>query len=76
MGIAPPPEIPFEAANFSGLALSFWGESKRVGNARLHALIGDLAHPTYREGLGALWRGGTWRGDPQDQEDASPKFRR
>lgn len=76
MGIAPPPEIPFEAASFSPLALSFWGESKRVGNARLRALIGDLAYPTYRQGLTALWRDGTWRGDAQDQDDASPKFKR
>ncbi len=76
MGIAPPPEIPFETASFSPLALSFWGESKRVGNARLRGLVGDLVYPTYREGLGALWREANWRGDPEDQEDASPKFRR
>lgn len=76
MGVAPPPEVPFEVASFSPLALSFWGESKRVGNARLRGLVGDLLYPTYREGLGALWREGNWRGDPQDREDASPKFRR
>ena len=76
MGIEPPPEIPFDAATFTPMALSFWGESKRVGNARLRALIGALTFPTYREGLTQLWQTDTWRGDPQDQEDASPKFRR
>lgn len=76
MGVEPPPEIPFDAATFTPMALSFWGESKRVGNARLRSLIGDLTYPTYREGLTQLWEADTWRGDPQDQEDASPKFRR
>ena len=76
MGIAPPPEVPYDEAEFSPLARSFWGESKRVGNAGLRALVGDLLYPTYREGLTQLWRSDTWRGDPQDREDASPKFRR
>ncbi|MDK9695905.1 MAG: NAD(P)-dependent oxidoreductase [Siculibacillus sp.] len=76
MGIEPPAEVPYDEAEFSPLARSFWGESKRVGNAKLRALIGDLAHPTHREGLTQLWESDTWRGDPQDREDASPKFRR
>lgn len=76
MGIEPPPEIPFETAEFTPMARTFWGESKRVGNARLRGLVGDLLHPTYREGLAALWASGTWRGSPLDQEDASPRFRR
>ena len=76
MGIDPPPVVPYDEAEFTPLARSFWGESKRVGNARLHALVGDLLHPTYREGLADLWRSGTWAGDPEDREDASPKFRR
>ena len=76
MGVEPPPEIPFEAAEFTPMARTFWGESKRVGNARLRGLVGALRHPTYREGLTALWSDGTWAGDPQDREDASPRFRR
>lgn len=76
MGVEPPPEIPFEAADFTPMAASFWGESKRVANARLHELIGALVHPTYREGLTALWTTATWAGDPLDREDASPRFRR
>ena len=76
MGVEPPPETPFEAAEFTPMARSFWGESKRVGNARLRSLIGELRHPTYREGLTALWTSATWAGDPTDREDASPRFRR
>lgn len=76
MGVEPPPAIPFEEAEFTPMARTFWGESKRVGNARLHALGVELAHPTYREGLTSLWESGTWAGDPQDREDASPRFRR
>ena len=33
MGIAPPPEIPFETAQLSPMARSFYGENKRVSNA-------------------------------------------
>ena len=35
-----------------------------------------LAHPTWRSGLDDLWQSGTWRGSPEDQDDASPKFKR
>jgi hypothetical protein len=39
----------------SPLALSFYGESKRVRNAKLkHELGVALRYPTYREGLRAL----------------------
>ena len=56
-GIEPPPAIPFAAAELSPMAQSFWGESKRVDNRRLREELGlDLAYPTYREGLRAIWR--------------------
>ena len=52
LGIAPPPEIPFDAAELSPMARSFYGESKRVANAALKERLGvELAFPTYREGL-------------------------
>jgi nucleoside-diphosphate-sugar epimerase len=57
MGVAPPPEIPFEAAakSMSPMALSFWQECRRVKNDRLkHALGVTLLYPTYRQGLTAL----------------------
>ena len=35
MGVAPPPEIPFETAQLSPMARSFYGENKRVSNAAI-----------------------------------------
>ncbi|MFZ3033840.1 MAG: SDR family oxidoreductase [Parvibaculum sp.] len=55
LGIDPPPEIPFEQADLSPMAKSFYAESKRVSNKRLREDLGvTLAYPTYREGLQAL----------------------
>ena len=57
LGVAPPPEIPFEEAKktMSPFAISFYGESKRVRNARIKSVLGvTLRYPTYREGLQAL----------------------
>ena len=43
----------------SGMAASFWAESKRVSNARIKTALGvELAYPTYREGLRAIVAGG------------------
>jgi nucleoside-diphosphate-sugar epimerase len=58
LGVQPPPEIPFAEAQLSPMAQSFYGESKRVDNARLKSEIGlTLAYPTYREGLADILRG-------------------
>jgi nucleoside-diphosphate-sugar epimerase len=57
LGMMPPPEIRFAdaAGAMSPMALSFYGESKRVRNARLKQELGvALRYPTYREGLRAL----------------------
>ncbi len=55
LGLAPPPLIPFEEAELSPMARSFYGESKRVSNARLKRELGWRPRfPTYREGLKAL----------------------
>ncbi len=63
MGVEPPPEIPFEEADLSPMARSFYGDVKRIVNRRIREELGvDLAYPTYREGMTALWRTGTWRG--------------
>ena len=62
MGVEPPPEIPFEDADLSPMARSFYGDNKRVANLRIRQELGvALRYPTYREGLGAMWREGTWR---------------
>jgi nucleoside-diphosphate-sugar epimerase len=56
-GVAPPPLIPFaEAAkSMTPMALSFYGECKRVRNDKLKRELGvALRYPTYREGLRAL----------------------
>ncbi len=37
MGVALPPEIPFETAELTPMARSFYGENKRVSNAKLKA---------------------------------------
>ena len=62
MDVDPPPEQPFETADLSPMARSFYGENKRVANRRLKDELGlTLLHPTYREGLAALWADGEGR---------------
>lgn len=59
MGVAPPAEEAFAAAEMSPMARSFYASSARVANARLkQELSVRLAYPTYRHGLDALWRDG------------------
>jgi nucleoside-diphosphate-sugar epimerase len=62
--VAPPEEIAFaEAAKrMTPMALSFYGESKRVRNDRLVDELGvTLRYPTFREGLRALFASGEGR---------------
>lgn len=55
LGVPSPPAMPFQQAGLSGMAATFWAESKRVSNARIRGDLGvDLLYPTYREGLRAL----------------------
>jgi nucleoside-diphosphate-sugar epimerase len=55
LGLPPPPEQAFEAAELSEMARSFYGENKRVLNKRIKRdLSVRLAFPSYREGLCAL----------------------
>ena len=55
LGVDPPPEIPFEAAEMSEMGRSFYAESKRVSNRRIKEDLGvRLAYPGYRAGLAAL----------------------
>lgn len=62
MGVTPPPEEAFATAEMSAMARSFYASSARVSNAKLkHELGVTLAHPTYRQGLDALWRAGEGR---------------
>ncbi len=55
LGLPLPPEIPFEEAELSPMAKSFYAESKRVSNRRIKTELGyKLIYPNYREGLIAL----------------------
>lgn len=50
-----PPAIPYDQADLTPMARSFYAESKRVRNDRIKSDLGiTLLHPTYRQGLAAL----------------------
>lgn len=56
LGVTPPPEQDFATADLSPMARSFYGENKRVSNAKMKTLLGvEPLYPTYREGIGAIW---------------------
>ena len=55
LGVEAPPLVPFEAAELSDMARSFYRDNKRVSNARIKAELGvALAYPDYKTGLAAL----------------------
>ncbi|MBI2236774.1 MAG: SDR family oxidoreductase [Magnetospirillum sp.] len=57
LGVAPPPEIPWDEAkgSLSAMALSFYADNKRVRNGRMKSELGvTLSYPSYREGLKAI----------------------
>lgn len=61
LGLPVPPAIPFEEAEMTPMARSFYAESKRVSNQRLKDELGvTLAYPGYRDGLPALMESGDW----------------
>ena len=50
-----PPAVPFEEAEMTPMARSFYAESKRVKNERIKTELGvTLKYPDYRAGLAAL----------------------
>jgi nucleoside-diphosphate-sugar epimerase len=57
LGVPCPPATDPADESLSPMARSFYGESKRVSNARMKAELGvRLAYPTYVEGLKAITR--------------------
>jgi nucleoside-diphosphate-sugar epimerase len=65
IGGAPPPTVPYADAvkTMSPLAASFYAENRRVRNDKLKRVLGvRLRHPTYRDGLRALFAKG--EGEP------------
>ena len=54
LGVDPPPLVPFERAELSEMARSFYADNKRVRNERIKSELGvTLAYPSYRDGLAA-----------------------
>ncbi len=59
LGVEPPPEEPFETAEMTPMARSFYGENKRVSNERIKTDLGVvLTYPNYRAGLAAILAAG------------------
>jgi nucleoside-diphosphate-sugar epimerase len=57
LGVAPPPLVPFDSADLSPMARSFYADNKRVRNDRIKTELGvRLRYPDYRAGLTALLR--------------------
>ncbi|HEV7277726.1 MAG TPA: SDR family oxidoreductase [Devosiaceae bacterium] len=55
LDVPPPPEIPFETAEMTPMARSFYSDNKRVSNRAIkQALDIELLYPTYRQGLAAI----------------------
>jgi hypothetical protein len=68
MGIEPPPETPFETAELSPMARSFYGENKRVSNGALKRTGYTFQFPNYKAAFDAMWAEGNWKG--AGREDA------
>ncbi len=62
MNVAPPPEVRFEEAEMTPMARSFYGENKRVSNARIRREGYDFRFPDYRAAFDHMWTSGNWRG--------------
>jgi nucleoside-diphosphate-sugar epimerase len=62
MGISPPPETAYDEAIMSPMARSFYGEVKKVSNAKLRATGFVLQYPDYRTALTAMWQNDEWAG--------------
>ncbi|RWR46647.1 SDR family oxidoreductase [Sinirhodobacter ferrireducens] len=59
LGLPEPPGVPFDAADLSPMARSFYAENKRVRNDRIKTELGvRLRYPDYRAGLAALLQAG------------------
>ena len=55
LGMPPPPEVPFEDADMSPMARSFYSDSKRVRNDRIKTELGvRLKYPDFKSALHAM----------------------
>jgi nucleoside-diphosphate-sugar epimerase len=61
-GVTPPPETDFESAELTPMARSFYGENKRVSNAKSKLILGlEYQWPDYRSALTRMWNEKSWR---------------
>ena len=61
LGTPPPPEMDFETADLSPMARSFYGENKRVSNARSKQVLGmRYDWPNYKASLQRMFDEGNW----------------
>lgn len=61
-GSEPPPETDFATAQLSPMARSFYGENKRVSNAKSKAVLGmTYDYPDYRAALTRMWNESRWK---------------
>jgi nucleoside-diphosphate-sugar epimerase len=59
LGVMPPPEVPYEKADLSPMARSFYDDNKRCRNDLIKRELGvTLAFPDYRRGLRAILAAG------------------
>src|SRR3569833_660354 len=57
LGVPVPPGIPFESAEMTPMARSFYADNKRVSSRAIKQALGlELLHPTYQEGLQSILR--------------------
>ncbi len=61
MGINPPPEIPYDEANMSAMARSFYGEVKRVSNTKLRETGYVFSNPDSRTAFTKMWHANAWK---------------
>jgi len=55
LGVPIPPDIPFESAELSPMARSFYADNKKVSNALVKSELGvTFTYPSYRDGLAAI----------------------
>jgi hypothetical protein len=61
MGVEPPPEISYGDAEMSPMARSFYGEVKRVSNAKIRNAGYEFLYPNYRAALDDMWQNRRWQ---------------
>lgn len=61
MGVEAPEEIPFEEAQLSEMARSFYGDNKKISNKKLLKTGYRSKHPDYRTALDTMWLTDNWQ---------------